>query len=290
MSTCEIDGVRYHVEDAGSGEPVVLLHGFTGSAANWRGVMEILASHYRVLAIDLIGHGRSDSPDTVARYTMSSVSADLGSLLERIGALPAHWLGYSMGGRLALYAAVGQPQWVRSLILESASPGLRDAAERAARRRQDEALAVRIETAGIEAFVQSWEAMPLFASQERLSAETKAGLRSVRLANSIRGLAGSLRGMGTGAQPSLWERLDQIDRPVLLIAGGLDEKFVEINRKMAGAIPGVALHVMAGSGHTVHLERPDAYVELVLDFLSQASDRSDDVAQSEQNDKAKRGQ
>ena len=291
MSTYEIDGRRYYVSEAGAGEPVVLLHGFTGSAANWRGVMGRLAGHYRVLAIDLIGHGRSDSPDAVERYTMPSVTTDLGTLLARLGVLPAHWLGYSMGGRLALYAAVNQPQWVRSLVLESASPGLRYAAEQAMRRQQDEALAARIEAEGIEAFVQSWEALPLFASQERLLAETKETLRADRLANSTRGLANSLRGMGTGAQPSLWERLGEIDRPALLIAGELDEKFVAINRKMADAIPGAALRVVAGSGHTVHLERPDVFTELVLGFLSEVSDGGgDNLAHAKQNNKGQRGQ
>ncbi len=290
MSTYEIDGRHYHVKEAGSGEPLVLLHGFTGCAANWRGVMERPAGRYRVLAVDLLGHGHSDAPAEIERYAMPNAAADLGSLLQQCDALPAHWLGYSMGGRLALYVAVNHPQWVRSLILESASPGLREAAERAARRQQDEALAERIEAEGIDAFVHNWEAMSLFASQRQLSAETRAALRAGRLANSTRGLANSLRGMGTGAQPSLWERLGEIERPALLIAGELDSKFVSINRQMAGAIPGAALRVVAGAGHTVHLERPDAYVELALGFLASGSEGSHDLAQAEQDDESQRGQ
>ncbi len=267
MSIYEIGEMSYYVEEAGVGEPVVLLHGFTGSSANWRLVMERLAGSFRVLAIDLTGHGQSDAPAEIERYTMPNIADDLGVLLGRLNALPAHWLGYSMGGRLALYTAVNHPQWVHSLILESASPGLQNAAERAARRRQDEALANRIENEGVEAFVNQWEKIPLFASQEQLLAEARTALRTGRLANSARGLANSLRGMGTGAQPSLWERLGTIDKPTLLVAGVMDDKFVALNRQMAEVIPDATLRTANGAGHTVHLERTDEYSEWVLAFL-----------------------
>lgn len=268
MSIYEIAEMRYYIEEVGSGESVVLLHGFTGSSANWRLVMERLAGSFRVLAIDLTGHGRSDAPTEIERYAMPNIANDLGQLLRQLNAIPAHWLGYSMGGRLALYIAVNHPQWVRSLILESASPGLQDAAERAARRQQDEALANRIESEGIVSFVNQWEKIPLFASQEQLTAEARTALRAGRLANSACGLANSLRGMGTGAQPSLWERLGMIDKPTLLVAGEMDDKYVALNQQMAEVIPDATLRIANGAGHTVHLERTDEYGEWVLAFLN----------------------
>lgn len=267
MSIYTIGDMRYYVEEAGSGEPVMLLHGFTGSSANWHPVMERLAGSFRVLAIDLTGHGRSDAPTEIERYAMPNIANDLGLLLRQLNAIPAHWLGYSMGGRLALYMAVNHPQWVRSLILESASPGLQDAAERAARREQDEALANWIESEGIASFVNQWEKIPLFASQEQLTAEARIALRAGRLANSAHGLANSLRGMGTGIQPSLWAQLDAIDKPTLLVAGEMDDKFVALNQQMAEVIPDATLRIANGAGHTVHLERTDEYAEWVLAFL-----------------------
>lgn len=283
MNYYQIHDRNYFVEASGAGDPVVLLHGFTGSSTNWRSVADRLSEEYRILAIDQIGHGRSSAPAETEPYTMPQVAADLGTLLALIGALPAHWLGYSMGGRLALYIAVNHPSWVRSLILESASPGLKGAAERAARRREDEALADRIEANGIETFVAGWEKLPLFDSQAQLPADIRASLRSTRLANSARGLANSLRGMGTGAQPSLWERLSQIDRPTLLISGELDTKFMVINQQMAAAIPDATQRIITGSGHAVHLERSDEYSKSVLDFLRDRShDGSDDLPQAEE--------
>ena len=267
MSIYTIGDMSYYVEEAGSGEPVMLLHGFTGSSANWHPVMERLAGSFRVLAIDLIGHGRSDAPTEIEQYAMPNIANDLGLLLRQLNAIPAHWLGYSMGGRLALYMAVNHPQWVRSLILESASPGLQDAAERAARREQDEALANWIESEGIASFVNQWEKIPLFASQEQLTAEARIALRAGRLANSAHGLANSLRGMGTGIQPSLWAQLDAIDKPTLLVAGEMDDKFVALNQQMAEVIPDATLRIANGAGHTVHLERTDEYAVWVLAFL-----------------------
>lgn len=267
MRDYEIEGLRYCVVEAGAGEPLVLLHGFTGSAAGWRDCIAEFSKYYRVIAIDLPGHGLTDAPGNVERYRMERVAADLAALLDLLCATPVHWLGYSMGGRLALYIAVHYPDLARSLILESASPGLGDKAERQTRRDQDEALADRIETEGLLAFVTAWEDLPLFATQKRLPSNVRAALRAQRLSNSRRGLAGSLRGMGTGAQPSLWGRLGAIDRPVLLLAGALDDKFVAVNTQMAASIRGAQLQIIPDAGHAVHLERPEVFDAAVLDFL-----------------------
>jgi 2-succinyl-6-hydroxy-2,4-cyclohexadiene-1-carboxylate synthase len=237
----------------------VLLHGFTGRADNWRPLLPRLAQHRRVIAIDLPGHGDSAAPADVTRYTMPRVAADLAELLARREAVPADWLGYSMGGRLALYITVSYPHLSRTLILESASPGLATAEEREARRAADEALAARIVAKGVAAFVAEWEQLPLFAGLANLPAEQRAALHAQRLDNRPAGLANSLRGMGTGVQPSLWPRLGEVAAPTLLIAGAQDEKFVAINRRLAEAMPAASLCLVPGAGHTVHLEQPEAF-------------------------------
>lgn len=271
MPAQTINGVTYHylmrAGDEDGRAPLVLLHGFTGSATNWRPLLPAFA-HYRTIAVDLLGHGRSAVPPDPERYRMDRVAADLVALLRALDALPCHLLGYSMGGRLALYTAVHHKTAVRSLLLESASPGLEHAAERQQRRGSDEQLAAFIEREGIAAFVQRWEALPLWASQAQLPEATRAQLRQQRLRNRPQGLANSLRGMGAGQQPPLWAQLPGLAMPVLLLAGVLDEKFVAIGRRMAAQLPAATLHVVPGAGHTIHLERPHTFTTAVLDFLA----------------------
>lgn len=257
---------------AGGGEagyPIVLLHGFTGSTASWSAQRGPFARHGRVIAVDLIGHGRSGAPAGVDRYRMERCVADLLSLFDRLGLDRVRLVGYSMGGRVALHVAVAAPERVSALVLESASPGIADPGERAARRRQDEALADRIEREGIEAFVRYWESLPLFATQRRLPPEVRERLRAQRLGNRPDGLANSLRGMGAGAQEPLWDRLSKLDMPVLLVVGEHDAKYVALGRDMAGRLRRARLAVVPGAGHAVHLERPGEFNRIVCEFLNE---------------------
>jgi 2-succinyl-6-hydroxy-2,4-cyclohexadiene-1-carboxylate synthase len=269
MKMVEVNGVCYGVQEHGSGFPLLLLHGFTGSSASWTSLVPALSERHRVITVDLLGHGRSDAPEDKSRYAMEQAAADLERLMGILNATPAHVLGYSMGGRLALYLALTRPYLVRSLILESASPGLETEEERIQRQHSDEQLAGWIEANGITAFVDRWEQLPLFASQRKLPAELQLSLRAQRLQNRPRGLANSLRGLGTGAQLSLWPCLSELQMPVLLLAGTLDKKFTAINQRMASLIPNATLCVIESAGHATHLEQPTAFVGAIQRFLSE---------------------
>lgn len=271
MTRYTINNLGYHVEERGTGNPVVLLHGFTGSTETWRPLMSELEKGFRVIAIDLPGHGQTEAPLNVDRYRMEAVADGIAGLLEQLDAVPAHWLGYSMGGRIALYFACRFPLFVRSLLLESASPGILDTNDRVARAEQDFELAQRIKREGIPHFVDYWQSLPLFDTQQRLSEETRTALRTQRLRNSATGLANSLRGMSTGVQPELWSELSSLRMPILLITGEDDSKFVDINRRMTAKIPNSRLMVVPQAGHAVHLEAVDLYNDLVLDFFSSSS-------------------
>src|SRR5690242_3097900 len=227
---------------------LVLLHGFTQTRQSWRRtVLALGAGRYRALVPDLPGHGqavhRTASFDACTAY-IRALAPDRFTLA-----------GYSMGGRIALHAALQlQPQLDR-LVLIGASPGLADPAEREARRAADEALAERIEAVGVEAFAAEWGAQPLFAGQpERVAAAAHAD----RLRNRPAGLAAALRGLGTGAMEPLWERLGELTIPVTLVTGERDAKFREIAERMAERLPAARLVVVPGAGHAAHLEQPEA--------------------------------
>jgi 2-succinyl-6-hydroxy-2,4-cyclohexadiene-1-carboxylate synthase len=230
---------------------LVLLHGFTQTGRSWARVREALGERYRCFAPDLPGHGDSEARRPAS---FDAVAAYVGALKPERFAL----CGYSMGGRLALDVALRMPARIGRLVLVGASPGIADAAERAARRAADDALADRIEADGLMAFVDSWGAQPLFAGQPRGVAELA---REDRLRSSAPGLAAALRGMGTGVMAPLWDRLGELAMPVTLIAGEHDAKFRAVAERMAAAIPDASLIVATGAGHAVHLEAPEAIAD-----------------------------
>lgn len=271
MPSYTVDGVRFHYEVAGDGPPLLLLHGFTGSSANWQSLTGRLSARRTAILVDLIGHGQSDAPASLKHYRLPRVAEDLAALLDHMGISRTDVLGYSMGGRVALHLAVHRAERVTRLVLESASPGLADPAQRTARVRSDEALAARIERDGVAAFVDVWQALPLFETQRRLPEARRSTLRAQRLQNSPRGLANSLRGMGSGAQASLWDELTGIQMPVLLLTGQADAKFCAIAGQMAAALREATLQVIPAAGHAVHLEQPDLFCDAVLAFLADHS-------------------
>ena len=232
---------------------LVLLHGFTQTGRSWQAIGHALAGRYRAAAPDLPGHGAF-----AQRRPATFPACD--AYLRAVSEEPYVLCGYSMGGRIALHAAFALGERVRRLVLIGASPGIADPAERAARAASDAALADRIEAIGIEAFLTEWEAQPLFAGMPRGVADLA---REDRRRNTAGGLAAALRGLGTGVMPSLWERLPDLDLPVDLVVGERDEKFRAIAEKMAYALPRARVTVVPGAGHAVHLEAPDAVVELL---------------------------
>lgn len=260
-------GFHLNVEVNGSGPPLALLHGFTGSARSWGRFGEILATRFTTLAIDIVGHGASDSPLDLTHYSMDAAAGDVVAAVASLGYTETHWLGYSMGGRLALHVATAHPAFVTRLALIGASAGLRTAEERAARVASDAKLVEMIEAEGVEEFTNYWEAIPLFASQTRLPGEQRAAIRAGRLRNSPLGLANSLRGMGTGEQRALHDLLPSLPIPVLALAGELDVKYTEIAYELAVAIPhGVAM-IIPDAGHAAQLEQPVLCAGAVSAFL-----------------------
>ena len=192
---------------------------------------------------------------------------DLG-VLDAAAVESCAWVGYSLGGRIALAAALLRPARVERLVLESASPGLATETERRERRSADEALARTIERDGVGAWIEEWERRPLFAGRARLPDERRERFLTLRRANRPRALAAWLRGLGAGSQPSFWTRLTELAVPTLLVSGTCDHKYTGLVELMAGAIPRATHVAVEGAGHRVHLERPEPWLEAVLLFLT----------------------
>jgi 2-succinyl-6-hydroxy-2,4-cyclohexadiene-1-carboxylate synthase len=243
-----------HVVEEGSGPRVVIVHGFTQTLRSWDPIAARLGARRTVARVDLPGHGGSAS----VRLDFVETTAALGAVGGQAG-----YVGYSLGGRLCLRLALDRPDLVGALVLVGASPGLRDPHERAARREADDALATTIEREGTAAFLERWLAGPLFVDLRPAPADLAA-----RQANPPEGLAAALRLLGTGAQEPLWDRLDELGLPVLLVAGEDDAKFAALAGDMAVRIgPSAEVALVPQAGHAAHLEQPEAVTTLIERFL-----------------------
>jgi 2-succinyl-6-hydroxy-2,4-cyclohexadiene-1-carboxylate synthase len=269
LSAVHVDGLRWEVRVRGVGRPLLLLHGFTGRGTSWGAHATAFGRAFRVVVVDLPGHGRTGVAADPRRMSVEHTADDLAAILRRLDADPASVIGYSLGARIALRLAVAHPDVVARLVLESPSAGIEDSHDRAARRAADQAMANGLERDGIEAFVAAWEAQPIFASQSALPEARAARIRAIRLANRPDGLAASLLGAGRGAMEPLVDHLGEVRVPTLVIAGALDDRARPPAESIAAGIPGARLAIVDGSGHTPHDERPARFRRLALDFLQE---------------------
>jgi len=280
MSACveqetfvEACGVRLRAVTSGEAQaparPVLVLHGFTGGAESMACVARPLAEQRRIVRLELVGHGQSEAPADVEAYRMQACAEQIAGAVAALGLECPHLVGYSMGGRAALVAALAHPDLFASLVLIGATPGLDDPGLRAERIAADEALADRIERDGIEAFVDHWMALPIFATQSRLGPEALAAARAERLRNRPHGLAHSLRGMGAGAQAPQHDRLSRFERPVLLVVGEQDAKFRQLAARLEDSMVDARTLVIPGVGHAAHLEAPERFARATSEFFAQ---------------------
>jgi 2-succinyl-6-hydroxy-2,4-cyclohexadiene-1-carboxylate synthase len=232
---------------------IVLLHGFTHTGASWDPVVAALGERYRALAPDIRGHGSASDRVPV---TLEGVLSDVVALAPPRFTL----VGYSMGGRLALLAALALPSRIDRLVLIGASPGIADRAEREARRRADDRLADEIDGSTMEQFAARWAHTPVLSGQPPAVA---AAVHADRVRNRPAALARALRGLGTGALASVWDRLPELEMPAALVVGERDEKFRAIATEMASGLRRADVVLVPGAGHAVHLEAPGAVAQAI---------------------------
>jgi 2-succinyl-6-hydroxy-2,4-cyclohexadiene-1-carboxylate synthase len=175
-------------------------------------------------------------------------------------------VAYSMGGRIALHAALAHRTAFRALVLVGATPGIEDDALRRSRRAADDDLADWMAGERIDRVVDHWESQPVFATQD---AALVAAQRAGRLAHDPRVLAQMLRETGQGALTPLWHRLPDIAAPVLAVAGEYDQRYADVAERMAARLPRGRAAIVPGAGHAAHLEQPEAFAELLLPFLDE---------------------
>jgi 2-succinyl-6-hydroxy-2,4-cyclohexadiene-1-carboxylate synthase len=233
---------------------VTCVHGFSQHGDSWGELRSLVAGDHRWLTPDVRG------------ATLAEATTELTALWEREGVERTDLVGYSQGGRIALFVAANHPGRVRTLTTIGAHAGF-DGPRRAERTQADRALADRIEREGIDWFAAYWAALPLFAGLARRGPAFLAGLDAGRRRNDPALLAAQLRGMGAGATEPFWDRLWRIDAPALVMAGAEDERYVGLARRLAAALPRARVAIVPRAGHPAHLEQPGAVAALLADHL-----------------------
>ena len=258
---------QFHYSLTGNkSQPIVLLlHGFIGDNQDFSPIISLLSQKYCCLAVDLPGHGKTRVNGDESCYNIFNTAQALIELLNDLQIDKCLLLGYSMGGRLALYMTLHFPDRFDKVVLESASPGLKTSKDRSHRLQSDLHISQKLENSNLKEFLLSWYDRPLFKSLKK-SPDFPQLIASRLAANNPIELAKSLRNMGTGNQPSLWEKLAQNQIPLLLLAGEYDDKFTTINTEMANLCLTASLQIVPKAGHNIHFENIDEFIAVVRQF------------------------
>ena len=262
MSGC-INKWHYHSAGDPASLPVLLLHGFMGSGRVWLPTMNQLAGQIFAIAPDLPGHGQTEAD--LETLDFDTLSSDLLDLCDRHFDRPPVIVGYSLGGRAALYAALKYPDRFSALVLESSSAGIEIESERRQRSEQDRQTADRLRSTDMVSFLTEWYQQPLFAS---LARETVAGIIQKKSGGNRHHFAEAVVRLSPGRQPSLWNRLPDWTKPILILSGALDTKYSQIAQRMAEYMPQARLEIIPDAGHIVHLENNQAFVAALKSFLT----------------------
>ena len=252
MPELDRDGVKIYYEVHGRGEPLLLSHGYSATSKMWEKQVDALADRYRVVVWDMRGHGQSDSPDDLARYSEAATVGDMAALLDACDAPRAIVGGLSLGGYMSLAFNASLPDRVRTLLLFDTGPGYKSDSARDEWNRNAEKRAVALETQGLAALGRSRE---VSASQHR----------------SAKGLALAARGMLAQRDDRVIRSLPEIRVPALVLVGADDTPFHAATDYMAGKIPRATKVVIAGAGHAANLDQPEAFNRAVIDYLDSLS-------------------
>lgn len=257
---------NYSLSGSRERQIILFLHGFLGDRADFAQVISLLSDQFYCLAVDLPGHGKTRVAGGDESYSMPNTARAIIDLLDILNIERCFLVGYSMGGRLALYLALHFPQRFPKIVLESASPGLKTQQERDARIQHDFKLARQLETSDFSLFLSNWYNQPLFASLKNHPEFNR--IIEAKLQNNPFELAKSLRNLSTGCQPCLWDKLKQNTNPLLLLVGEYDRKFLSINTEMARLCEAARLQIISSCGHNIHFEDVNAFSEQIRQFLS----------------------
>ena len=249
MPKLDRDGVEIYYEAHGSGPALLLTHGYSSTSAMWRGQIEALSKHHKLVLWDMRGHGQSDYPNDPAAYSEALTVADMAALLDQVGAHSAIVGGLSLGGYMSLAFYRAHPQRVEALLIIDTGPGFKKDDARQAWNKRAHDTGDRFEREGLAVLTSQ--------SRERSSVSHR----------DASGLARAARGMLTQRDAGVIEMLPDIKVPSLVVVGADDTPFLAASDYMAAKIPDAEKVVIPSAGHAVNIDQPQAFIAAVLPFL-----------------------
>ena len=261
MPTAQVNGIAINYVSVGSGFPLVLAHGHSGTLRNWA-LQRSLAERYRMISVDHRGHGKSSAPAEPDQYSMEIMADDLYQVLRQIGVTECYLVGHSMGGMIALEFALTHQDMLRGLVLVDTAPGefrmhlTEDVAE-------IERIARTEGMAGV--FEHNLKRNPVMAMEIAKQPGSDEIYKREFLVNNVDGYINSLRALRT--RRSLTDRLGEIRVPTLIVVGERDDPFIEPAQQLQAGIPGSELVVVPECGHSPQIEFPETFNRTLLDFF-----------------------
>jgi pimeloyl-ACP methyl ester carboxylesterase len=263
MPSVAINGVDLYYELHGdSGEPLVLVHGYTGDITDWRHQIPEFSRSHRLLMLDERGHGRSQAPADRSAYTISQMSHDVEALAEHVGFDRYHLLGHSMGGGVVQEIALRSPHKLLSLTLQNTAHHFNFDSDPAIAAWRDQRFHMA-ETQGMAAVADMEPPLPPppHMPPERL-AETNERLSRM----SVDAFIGAWNGL-TGWE-GIEDRAQNIETPTLIISGDLDSPpLIEGSARLTQLIPSAVVEVIPETGHSPQWERPALFNAALRRFL-----------------------
>jgi pimeloyl-ACP methyl ester carboxylesterase len=270
MPIAQVNGIKLYFEEAGSGPPLIWVHGFSCGLRSWDPQVQHFCASRHVITYDLRGFGLSEAPESAAAYSQDISVADLAALLEHLGIARAALGGLSMGGNIALNIALAHPGRVSALIIADTGAGSDNTEEWVAGAQR---YAEAAERGGVEAFADLACANPLFARYIEQGPDRERFIRSCLMTHRARGIAHTAREV-LSKRPTIYSleaKLRELHIPTLLIVGEHDTPCVKVHEFMARTIPGARSVVLAGIGHLSNLEAPEAFNAQVRQFLDEVA-------------------
>ena len=251
------------------GTPIICLHGFIGSGADYSIVVDHLQKDHFIVAPDFPDY---KSVPLSGSHSWDSTLTQLDNFIQEIvGGNTCIMVGYSMGGRIALQYALRYKSALEGLVLIGASPGIKDPTLKLQRLEQDRTIASTLPDQTIDEFLDFWLSQPILKSQETIAEPYRSRMLERRRGQSLQSLASYLSTLGTGSMPSVWAQLHQLNTPTLLVTGEHDTKFAKVAEEMLSYLPRGEHGIIGGSGHSACFESPSEFAGLLETFIHKIS-------------------